>query len=273
MLSIMKKRVGFLTISLIWLLPAILPEIQAQQTATPPSTAAASPAISIQELKTKRAAIESMTDIDATLKTDSLNYIDRAISYIELTASTNKRVNELTQLIQTAPARLKILQAALKKPFVELKEVGARAQQMSTLKLEQRMRQKEAEHATAQSRLREWSDRLTAEKDTINQIAEQLAAATSRLNDIQTELKTTSGAAATDILNDSKVLSLKSEREKITAEIKSNEQRQRSHNLLVELFSTERDVAQKAVESRQKIWTTWQAEVQKRRQQEAAHPV
>jgi potassium efflux system protein len=273
MLSIMKKRVGFLTISLIWLLPAILPEIQAQQTATPPSTAAASPAISIQELKTKRAAIESMTDIDATLKTDSLNYIDRAISYIELTASTNKRVNELTQLIQTAPARLKILQAALKKPFVELKEVGARAQQMSTLKLEQRMRQKEAEHATAQSRLREWSDRLTAEKDTINQIAEQLAAATSRLNDIQTELKTTSGAAATDILNDSKVLSLKSEREKITAEIKLNEQRQRSHNLLVELFSTERDVAQKAVESRQKIWTTWQAEVQKRRQQEAAQAV
>jgi len=259
MRNIMKKLVGFLTISSIWLLPVILPEIQAQQTATPPSTAAASPAISIQELKTRRAAIESMTDIDATQKTDSLNYIDRAISYIELTASTNKRVNELTQLIRTAPARLKILQAELKKPFTELKEVGARAQQMSTLKLEQRMRQKEAEHATAQSRLREWSDRLTAEKDTINQIAEQLAAASSRLNDIQTELKTTSGADATDILNDSKVLSLKSEREKITAEIKLNEQRQRSHNLLVELFSTERDVAQKAVESRQKILTTWQA--------------
>jgi chromosome segregation ATPase len=258
----MKKLVTFLTISSIWLQPAILPEIQAQQTATPPSTAAPSPAITIEELKTKRGAIESMTDIDATVKTDSLNYIDRAISYLELTASTNKRVNELSQLIQTAPERMKILRVEQKKPFTAPEKVKEQSHQMSTLKLEQKLRQKEAELATAQSRLGEWSERLTAVKNTINQRAEQLATATSRLNDIQTELKATSGAAETDILNHSKGLSLKSERKKITAEIKLNELRQRSHNLLVELFSTEQNVAQKAVENRQKMLTIWQTEVQ-----------
>ena len=72
MQNIMKKLVGFLIVSSIWLLPLILPEIQAQQTATPPSTAASSPAITIEELKSRRMAIESMTDIDATVKTDSL---------------------------------------------------------------------------------------------------------------------------------------------------------------------------------------------------------
>ena len=267
--SIMKKLVGFLAISSIWLLPVILPEIQAQQTATPPSTAAASPVITIEDLKSRRLTIESMSDIDATVKTNSLKSIDRATSYIELAASTHKKENELSQLIQTAPERLKILQAELKKSFMAPEKVEARAQKMSTLKLEQRLRQKEAELATAQSRLQGWSDRLTAEKKIINQTTEQLATATNRLNAIKTERETISGAAETDILNNSNVLSLKSEEEKLTAEIKLNELRQRSHNLLIKLFGTERDVAQKSVESRKKMFKSWQTEVQKRRQQEA----
>jgi hypothetical protein len=164
----MKKLVGFLTVSSIWLLPVILPEIQAQQTATPPSTVALSPAITMEELKSRRIAIESMTDIDATVKTDSLKYIDLSITYIELAFSTDKKASELSRLIQTAPERLKILQAELKKPFTAPEKVEARAQQMSTLKLEQRLRQKKAELATAESRLQEWSDRLTAEKNIIN---------------------------------------------------------------------------------------------------------
>jgi len=270
MRNIMKKLVGFLTVSSIWLLPVILPEIQAQQTATPPSTAAPSPAITIEELKSRRMAIESMTDIDAMVKAESLKYIDRAIPDIELAFSTNKKANELSQLIQTAPERLKILQAELKKSFMAPEKVETRAQQMNTLKLEKRLTQKKAELATAQSRLRKWSDRLTAEKNVINQTSEQLATATSRLMDIQTELESISGAAETDILNYSKVLSLKSEREKLTAEIRLNEQRQGSYNLIVELLSTERDVALKRVESREKMFKSWQTQVQKRRQQEAA---
>ena len=69
---------------LIFLLPLILSEIQAQQTATFPSTAARSAAISIETLKSRQLAIESMTDIDDTVKTDSLRYIDRAIKDLGL---------------------------------------------------------------------------------------------------------------------------------------------------------------------------------------------
>ena len=270
MRRIVKTLVGFLTVSSIWLLPVILPEIQAQKTANPPSPAAPSPAITIKELKSRRLAIERKTDIDVTVKTESLKNIDQAVTDLELADSTTKKARELSQLIQTAPARLKILQAELKKPFTTPEKVEERAQQMNTLKLEQRVRQKEVELATAQSRLGEWSDRLTAEKNIINQTPEQLATATSRLNDIQTQLQTISGTAGTDILNHSKVLRLKSEREKLAAEIKLIELRQRSHNLLIELFSTERDVAQKALESREHMFKSWQAEVQKSRQQEAA---
>ena len=94
MRNIMKRFVGFLTIGSIWLLPVILPETQAQQTATPPSTAAPSPATTIEDLKSRRLAIESMTDIDATTKAESLKYIDQAIQDIELALSTSKKANE-----------------------------------------------------------------------------------------------------------------------------------------------------------------------------------
>ena len=270
MQSLIKKLVGLLTIGSICLLLLVLSELQAQQTATPPSTGAPSSALTIKDLESRRMTIKNMTDIDASVKTDSLKYIDQAIAYSEGAASTNLKANELSQLIQTAPERLKRLRAELKTPFIAPEKVETRAQQMSTLKLEKKLTQKKVELATAEGRLREWSDRLTAEKDAINQTTEQLETATSRLKEIQTELETISGVAETDILNHSKVLSLESEREKLTAEIRLNEMRQGSYNLLVELLSAERDVAQKRVEGREKMFKNWQAQVQQRRQQEAA---
>ena len=160
----MKKRVGLLIIGSICLLPLFSSEVQAQQPATIPSTTAQSAAISIEKLKSRQLAIESMVDIDAAAKTDSLRYLDRAIKDLSIAANTNKKAAELSQLIQTAPDRMKLLQAELEKPITTPEIVETRAQAMSTLKLEQRLLQKEAEFATAQSRLQQWSDRLAAEK-------------------------------------------------------------------------------------------------------------
>ena len=225
MLRKIKNLIGFITIGLIWLLPVSLPEIQAQQTAAPPSTAAPSSALTIENLKSRRLAIENKTDIDAAVKSDSLKYVDQAIAYLEDFAITNTKARELSKLIQTAPERLKILQAELKRPFTAPERVEERARQMKTIKLEQRLTQKEAELATAQTRLQEWRDRLTAEKAIFNQTPEQLTNATSRLKEIQTELDAIAEAAETDILIHSRMLSIRSEWENLKAEIKLNEQR------------------------------------------------
>ncbi len=268
--GIIKTFLIFLIIGSTGLLPAILGVTEAQQAAPSQSSAAQSRAITKKELLSRRIAIESMTDIDATIKADSLDYVDRAIKFLELADASHKKTSELSQLIQTAPERVKLLQAELKKPLTESEKVEARAKGMSTLKIEQRLTQKEAELATAQSRLREWSDRLDAEKAIINQTPEKLAIATSRLKEIEIALETLSDTDESDVLGHSRALSLKSKREYLTAEIKLNEQRQRSHNLLVELFSTEQDVAMMVVTSREKMLKSWQAEVLNRRQQEAA---
>ena len=155
MLRIMMKFFGHIAIGSIWLLLITLPKIQAQETATLPPTSAPSTVFSTEELKARRAAIEGMADIDAAVKTDSLKYIDQATTYIELAVKAQQKERELSQLIQAAPERMNLLQDELKKPFMSPETVEARAQQMSTEKLERRLVQKEAELATAQTRLKE----------------------------------------------------------------------------------------------------------------------
>ncbi len=248
----------------------ILPEIQAQQAALPGAAAASSESVTIDELKTRRAAIENRKDIDAALKADSLKYLERAMVDLNLAAEFNNKTQALSDLIQTAPRRLKILRDELTKPFAALETVKERAQQLDTAALEKQLNQEKAALAEEQDKLQKWDERLTAEKNTIRQASEKLAATGGRLDEIQTELVTLTDVNADDIGNHTRMLSLKSEREKLRAQSRLNALRQQSHNLLVELFGMERDVARKAVESRSVMLTVLQAEVQIRRQQEAA---
>ena len=264
----LKKSGAFLMVVLIGLLLTVA-EIQAQQTPSAKIEATSAKSVTIEELKTRREAIENRKDIDATLKADILKYLDTAIADFNLAVNINKQTSQLSELIKAAPERLKTLQAELKKPLAVPQEVEIQVRQMDTLTLEQRLLQEDAALAKAQSKLQEWNKRLTTEKNVITETSGNLANASSRLNEIQTEQAKLKDITEADIGNFTKLLSLKSEAEKLTAEIKLIELRQRSHNLLVELLTLERDVAQKAVESRTKVLNIWQTEVQQRRRQDA----
>ncbi len=257
-----KKAIALVIFILVGLLLTAA-DIQAQQT-TPSKT------VTIDELKARRATIEKMTDIDATLKADSLKYLDGAMADLKLAAGLNTQAQELTQLIKTAPGRLKVLRDELKKPLPALDKIKKQAQQMDTATLEQQRNQEEADLAKDKGKLQEWSDRLTVEKNTIGQVSEKMVMDARRLNEVRADLLALADVAEDDIGNHTKMLSLQSERERLKAESKLNELRQQSHNLLVELFGMEVDVAQKAVQSRSTLLTVWQAEIQQRRQQEAA---
>jgi potassium efflux system protein len=264
------KKVGiFLMIVSIGLMLA-LPEVQAQQTTSPEDKAAPAKSKTIEDLKTIRAVIEKMKDIDAALKAKSLEYLDEALADLNQAAGFNYKTQELLQFIKAAAGRLNMLRTELKKPIAAVETIEKQARRMDTSLLERRFRQEKFGLAKEKGKLQEWDDRLSAEKTTIDHASEKMVIAASRLHEIQTELETLADVAEDDIGNYSRMLSLRSEREKLRAENKLNELRQQSHNLLVELFGMERDVSRKAVESRSARLAVWQAEVQKRRQQEAA---
>jgi potassium efflux system protein len=264
------KKIGFLMMIISIGLMSALPKILAQQTPSAKTEATSTKSVTIKELNNRREAIENRKDIDATLKADSLKYLDLAIANLNLAADFQNKTQELSQLIKTAPDRLQTLRAELKKPLADPDKIKEQAQQMDTLTLEQRLLKEDAKLAKTQSQLQEWNERDATEKNSITETSKYLTTAASRLNEIQTELAKLTGVSETDIRNYAKLLSLQSEEQKLNVEIKLNELRQRSHNLLVELFSIERDVARKEVESRQKMVGVWQDEIQQRRQQEAA---
>jgi potassium efflux system protein len=265
----MKKTVDFVCMMSIGLLLLLAADINAQQTINSPSLTSFSPAITVEDLKNRRRAIENRTDIDAAAKRDSLNYIDQAIAFLELDSSIEKQVNELTQQIQAAPARLKILVAELKRSPSASDNIAEQARQMDTAEVEQRLLHKEAELIRAQNRLQEWDDRLATEKAFSGQAATQLASAKTRRKEVENELADLANLTEKETVNYFRKLSLEAERNKLSADINLIGLRQSRHNAIVELFSTERDVARKAVESRQHMLDIWQSEVQKRRQQEA----
>jgi potassium efflux system protein len=264
-----KKTVCSVSLILIGLLLVFTAKIHARQTGTSPSSATASPTLTIENLKNRRSTIENRTDIDAAAKSSSLGYIDQAIAFLEMGSSTEKQAGELSQLIQAAPARLKSLLAELKRPLSPPDNIAERARQMDTPDIEQRLLKKEAELARAQNILQEWEDRLAAEKEFSGQAAAQLAGAKTRRKEVENELPGLANFTEKETVNHFRKLSLEAERNKLNAEINLIELRQDRHNVIVELFSTERDVARKAVESRQQMVAVWQAEIQKRRQQEA----
>ena len=78
------KFFGHIAFGSIWLLLLPSAEIQAQETAILPATTAPSTVSSTEELKSRRAEIESIADIDPDVKADSLQYIDQAITYLDL---------------------------------------------------------------------------------------------------------------------------------------------------------------------------------------------
>ena len=69
----MKSMAIFLIIGSTCLLPVMLTGVQAQQTESSQSQAVQARAVTIKELKSRQIAIESMTDIDPSLKADSLD--------------------------------------------------------------------------------------------------------------------------------------------------------------------------------------------------------
>ncbi|MDX2496245.1 MAG: hypothetical protein QNK27_14890, partial [Desulfuromusa sp.] len=274
MLKISKKLIGSFTIGILLLYPIFFSAASAQQTAAQQvtveqATAGAYSGPSIEQLKSRKTAIASIADIDAKVKTDAVNYIERAIAFVELYKSIGSKANELSQLVKVAPKRVKALQEELTQTYPREDKAQSPFRHKKMQDLEQQVRQIEAELAAAQTGLQQWGDRLIAEKDAIRQIPEITINFTERQKEIRLQLESAVSVAETDVLNHARMLFLNAEQAKINADINYNEQRQRSHNLLMELFNSELTLAQKKVNSLEQLLNNLQVYVQDLRQQEA----
>ena len=92
--------------------------------------------ISLDQLKTKRVAVEGAAGLDATNKKNVLNLLDKAIQLRELADKINRQRDETSQTIIRAPDRLKKIQSEIDQTISASDAIEIAASTISSLQLE-----------------------------------------------------------------------------------------------------------------------------------------
>jgi archaellum component FlaC len=146
--------------------------------------------ITLDQLKAKRTSVEGTGDLDDINKKNVLNLLDKAIQFREFADKISRQKDEISQTIKSAPDRLKKIQSAIDEPMPTTGVVETEASTMSTLQLEQRLQQEEAELTNFQNNFSNWNIQLGKQKDFLQQLPETVAKAKKRLQELQTEQET-----------------------------------------------------------------------------------
>ena len=227
--------------------------------------------ISLDQLMAKRASVDSAAGLDTTNKKNVLNLLDKAIQLRELADKINRQRDEISQTIKDAPDRLKKIQSAIDQPIPATSAAETEASAMSTLQLEQRLQQEEAELAGAQNNFSNWNIQLGKQKEFLQELPETAAKAQKRLQELQDERETKTAPKEESLLTEAQGLLDLAEQSKLQAEIKLYELQMTAQDSLLSLMTAERDLAIRDLAKRTARIKTWQDQVQKRRQQEALH--
>ncbi|MGD8212073.1 MAG: hypothetical protein PVH85_10685 [Desulfobacterales bacterium] len=146
--------------------------------------------ITLDQLKAKRTSVEGTGDLDDINKKTVLNLLDKAIQFREFADKISRQKDEISQTIKSAPDRLEKIQSAIDEPMPTTGVVETEASTMSTLQLEQRLQQEEAELTNFQNNFSNWNIQLGKQKDFLQQLPETVAKAKKRLQELQTEQET-----------------------------------------------------------------------------------
>jgi len=226
--------------------------------------------VSLEELKARRSNIEASQNLDKANKDSALALLDQAIGFSTLFHELNQRSETISQQIKSAPLRIKNIQSEMAKPIESPKAVKSLASEKNALELEQRLQKEQAQLAATEDLRAGWNDQLGRQKNLLQQLPKNIGEAKARLQVVNENLQAQPPAGESSVLTESRRLMLGAEHLKLNAEIKLYEQQLNSYELLVSLFSAERDLAAREVAVREELLKTLQTDTAERVQEEAA---
>jgi len=224
--------------------------------------------LTLDKLRLKRSEVEASQNLEKASKDSAIKMLDQAIGFRELLDEFNGQSKALSRQIKTAPQRIKTIQSELAKPFLPLEAVEAMAAKKKTLALEQRLQKEQAQLAAAKDLLAGWNDQLNKQKDLLEHLPKDIAAAKARLRTVNEELQSQLAAGDPALVAESRRLLLRAEQLKLKAEIKVYEQQLNSYEMFGSLLRVESNLAAREVAGREALVKAWQAQVTKRLQRE-----
>jgi potassium efflux system protein len=225
--------------------------------------------LSLDELKKWRSAAENAGDLADDVKREVLSYLDRAILYREREAQLRKEAEDIRQRVAAAPERIKTIEAELNRPLPPPDDVVADAAKMKPGQIEPHLRQLEADLSDAVNDLKKLTDQLNGLKDQPANLQQEITNARKRVLEIAEELKAGSAPDEPLPVTKARQVALAAEQLKVETEIDLLDTRLANNDTLTALISAERDLAARNAARQEALVKSWQAVLQRIREQEA----
>jgi potassium-dependent mechanosensitive channel len=233
-----------------------------------PKTAPAD-ALNADQLRAKRNSIEAMGALDASVKKDTLGYLDRAIQSRASADQIEQDTKVLLDEVRSAPDRTKKLQTELKRPLPS-PDLSQLPGAMDLPMAEQKAHQEELNLVVAKNALAKWEAELNREEILPQQLRPESAQTIQQLLEIGEELKKSPPMGEHPLATDARRTFLLAEKHRLEALSKSLQDRLTHHDKLLSLLAAEKEAASREVANREALVKSWQAQVMKLRQNQAA---
>ena len=225
--------------------------------------------LSLDELKARRASVESSGDLGEIVQKNVLLFLDRSIRFREKEAQLTKSNEEIARMVKTAPERIKEIESALDRQIPETQSIESKALKMGPAEVEQQFRQVEADLAGAKLNLNNWEDQLKEQRGRPEQLQQEISRARQRLLDVEKELGAAPAPDESPLVTEVRRAALLAEQDMSQAEIKTHEQQLVSYDALIALITAERDLAARKVAWQETLLKIWQVRLQSMRELEA----
>jgi hypothetical protein len=225
--------------------------------------------LNLDDLKKMRKIVENAGDLSENDKKSILSFVDRAIIFREVEAQLRKHTEEITEMLKTAPERIKAIEAELDHPRAPVESITTAASNMKPEQREQHLRQLEMQLSDVKTNFAKLTERLNGLKDLPAKLQQDLADAKQQLLNLADEQEFVPSPDEPVEVVKAKRVALTAEQAKVEAEINFFEEQMVTHDVRVALNTAERDLAARELTRQEALVKNWQGEVQRIRELEA----
>ena len=197
----------------------------------------------LEQLQSKRATIEASAALDDNTKSKIIEHYGQAITARTQTNEIRTKLAQLRSLIAAAPKRIDKIHKLMAKPLKAYDPLKKIPKNASADEIESLLRQEEEAFNALREALKKHTDDLTLQLNIATTISQESADRTSKLRQIESDLKTPPPPGETTAITDARREALLARKGLREAELELYKQQLDNHELLTSLSMAERDLA------------------------------
>jgi len=197
----------------------------------------------LEQLQSKRSAIEASATLDDNAKTKIIEHYGQAITARTQTNEIHTKLAQLRSLIAAAPKRIDKIRKLMAKPLKAYDPLKKLSKNASADEIESLLRQEEEAFNALREALKKHTDDLTLQLNIATTISQESADRTSKLGQIESDLKTPPPPDEITAVTDARREALLARKGLREAELDFYKQQLDNHELLTSLSMAERDLA------------------------------